>query len=98
MTENNQDPESIHRPWAAYGRIGTPIFRLPGFEGKPTLEGHLATDGLYADVNQPFQAKAWSCSTRTLTTSCLWPRQSLGLAGALVFGLDRECTTADVRC
>jgi hypothetical protein len=42
---------------AAYGRIGTPIFRLPDFEGKPTLEGHLATDGLYADDNQPFRGE-----------------------------------------
>ena len=42
---------------AAYGRIGTPIFRLPDFEGKPTLEGHLATGGLYADDNQPFRGE-----------------------------------------
>lgn len=41
----------------AYGRIGTPIFRLPDFEGKPTLEAHLMTDGLYADDNQPFHGE-----------------------------------------
>jgi hypothetical protein len=42
---------------AVHRRIGTPIFRLPDFEGKPTLEAHLATDGLYADVNQPFHGE-----------------------------------------
>jgi hypothetical protein len=39
---------------AAYGRVGTPIFRLPDFEGKPTLEAHLATEGLYADSHLAF--------------------------------------------
>jgi hypothetical protein len=42
---------------AAYGRIGTPISRPPDIEGKPTLEAHLATDGLYADANQPFRGE-----------------------------------------
>ena len=40
-----------------YGRIGTPIFRSPDFEGKPTLEAHLETDGLYVDANQPFSGE-----------------------------------------
>lgn len=38
----------------AFGRIGTPILRVCDFEGTPTLEGHLATDGLFADDNAPF--------------------------------------------
>ncbi|PZQ80609.1 MAG: hypothetical protein DI549_16585 [Ancylobacter novellus] len=41
----------------AYGRIGTPIFRSPDFEGMPTLEAHLTTDGLYSDENQPFHGE-----------------------------------------
>ena len=39
---------------AAYGTIGTPIFRPADFEGMPTLEGRLQTDGLYTDTHQPF--------------------------------------------
>ena len=41
----------------AYGRIGTPIFRAPDFEGKPSLEDFLTTDGLYSDPNRPFLGK-----------------------------------------
>ena len=39
---------------AAYGKIGAPIFRICEFEGKPTLEGHLTSDGLFADTHQVF--------------------------------------------
>lgn len=38
----------------AYGRIGTPVFRAPDFEGKPSFESNLTTDGLYRDSSQPF--------------------------------------------
>jgi hypothetical protein len=43
---------------ACFGRMGTPIFRLPDFEGKSTLEGHLTRDGLLVDTSQPFHSGA----------------------------------------
>ncbi len=62
---------------AAYGTIGTPIFRIADFEGKPTLEGRLTSDGLYTDNYQVFpglgsivlareqgQRKAWGLQAR----------------------------------
>ena len=39
---------------AAYGTVGAPVLRMPEFEGKPGLEGHLDKPGLYADDTQPF--------------------------------------------
>ena len=39
---------------AAFGRAGTPVMRRPEFEGKPSVEGYLATDGLYVDAGRPF--------------------------------------------
>jgi hypothetical protein len=41
---------------ASYGKIGTPIFRICEFEGKPTLEGYLTSDGLFSDPHQSFPA------------------------------------------
>ena len=38
----------------AYGRPGTPIFRIPEFAGAPSLEGHLETLGLFVDEAVPF--------------------------------------------
>ena len=38
----------------AYGRPGTPIFRIPEFAGAPSLEGHLDTLGLFVDETRPF--------------------------------------------
>ena len=38
----------------AYGRPGTPIFRLPEFAGANSLEGHLDTLGLFVDETRPF--------------------------------------------
>jgi hypothetical protein len=39
---------------AAYGTIGSPIFRITDLEGEPTLEGRLTSDGLYVDIHQVF--------------------------------------------
>ena len=41
---------------ASYGKIGTPIFRICEFEGKPTFEGHLTSDGLFTEPHQSFPA------------------------------------------
>lgn len=38
----------------AYGRFGTPIFRLPKFAGAKSLEGHLDRLGLFVDETHPF--------------------------------------------
>ena len=38
----------------AYGRCGTPIFRLPEFAGANSLEGHLDRLGLFVDKTRPF--------------------------------------------
>ena len=38
----------------AYGRPGTPIFRLPEFAGAQSLEGHLEKLGLFVDEKVPF--------------------------------------------
>ena len=38
----------------AYGRCGTPIFRLPDFAGANSLEGHLDRFGLFVDETRPF--------------------------------------------
>ena len=38
----------------AYGRPGTPIFRLPKFCGAGTLDGNLSEFGLLADPHMPF--------------------------------------------
>lgn len=38
----------------AYGRTGTPIFRLPKFAGAKSLEGHLDRLGLFVDETRPF--------------------------------------------
>ena len=38
----------------AYGCEGTPIFRLPEFAGKPSLEGYLNKPGLFVDETDPF--------------------------------------------
>ena len=38
----------------AYGRLGTPIFRLPEFAGAKSLEGHLDKFGLFVDETNPF--------------------------------------------
>ena len=38
----------------AYGCEGTPIFRLPEFAGKPSLEGHLRKPGLFVDETDRF--------------------------------------------
>ena len=38
----------------AYGRSGTPIFRLPKFAGAKSLEGHLDRLGLFVDDTRPF--------------------------------------------
>ncbi len=75
---------------AAYGTIGTPIFRIADFEGKPTLEGRLSTDGLYTDRNQRFpglglivlareqgERKAWglqACKCPSTNKLSLWNR------------------------
>lgn len=40
----------------AYGRCGTPIFRLPEFAGAKSLEGHLDRFGLFVDETRPFPA------------------------------------------
>jgi hypothetical protein len=39
---------------AAFGTAGAPVLRLPDFEGKPGVEGHLGCAGLYADAARPF--------------------------------------------
>ncbi len=39
---------------SAFGREGTPIFKHPDFEGKPSLEGHLARPGYLIDSTNPF--------------------------------------------
>lgn len=39
---------------AAFGTAGTPVLRIPEFEGKPSVEGHLDRPGLYADPQVPF--------------------------------------------
>ncbi len=39
---------------AAFGHVGAPVMRRPEFEGKPSVEGHLDTDGLYVDAGRPF--------------------------------------------
>lgn len=39
---------------AAFGRVGAPVMRSPEFEGKPSVEGYLDTDGLYVDAGRPF--------------------------------------------
>ena len=39
---------------AAFGTVGAPVLRLPDFEGKPNVEGHLGCAGLYADPFLPF--------------------------------------------
>ena len=38
----------------AYGRSGTPIFRVPNFAGAKSLEGHLDRLGLFVDDTCPF--------------------------------------------
>lgn len=38
----------------AFGTVGAPVLRLPDFEGKPNVEGHLGCAGLYADPALPF--------------------------------------------
>ena len=38
----------------AYGRSGTPIFRLPEFAGAKSLDGHLDRLGLFVDEMRPF--------------------------------------------
>ena len=38
----------------AYGRCGTPVFRLPDFSGASSLEGHLDRFGLFVDETRPF--------------------------------------------
>ena len=38
----------------AYGRRGTPIFRLPEFAGADSLDGYLDKDGLFVDESHPF--------------------------------------------
>lgn len=37
-----------------FGQTGGPIFRLPDFEGGPSLEGYLTTPGLYTDPTRDF--------------------------------------------
>ncbi len=39
---------------SCFGRIGTPIFRHPDFQGRPTLEGHLNAPGVFVDEGRPF--------------------------------------------
>lgn len=39
---------------ACFGTSGTPIFRHPDFEGKPSLEGHLQSPGLFVDATKSF--------------------------------------------
>ena len=60
---------------AAYGSAGTPVFRAPDFEGKPTLEGHLDVAGLYVNPGQPFPGEGLI----VLDTHC-GRRVSYGLA------------------
>lgn len=43
---------------ACFGTIGTPILRMPDFEGSPGLEGHLARDGLLVDQGVAFPGGA----------------------------------------
>ena len=38
----------------AFGRPGTPIFRMPDFAGARSLNGHLDKPGLFADEHRPF--------------------------------------------
>ena len=42
---------------ACFGAAGSPIFR-PTMAGHPTLEGHLASSGVFADATQPFPTGA----------------------------------------
>ena len=42
----------------AYGRCGTPIFRVPDFPGADSLEGHLDRFGLFVDETRPFSGPA----------------------------------------
>jgi hypothetical protein len=42
---------------ACFGTAGSPIFR-PAVEGHPTLEGHLTSPGLFADIALPFPTGA----------------------------------------
>ncbi|HIJ87427.1 MAG TPA: hypothetical protein HPP97_07020 [Desulfuromonadales bacterium] len=39
---------------ACFGTSGTPIFRHSDLEGKPTLEGHLQSPGMFADETKSF--------------------------------------------
>jgi hypothetical protein len=63
---------------ASYGKIGTPIFRICEFEGKPTLEGHLASDGLFTDPHRAF--RPWGLSRSTDIWNVGWPMASPPLA------------------
>ncbi len=42
---------------AAYGTVGAPVLRMPEFEGKPSVEGHLDAPGLYVDDTRIFPGK-----------------------------------------
>ena len=61
---------------AAYGTIGGPIFRVANFEGKPTLEGRLSTDGLYTDTNQRFPGLGMVVLTREQGERKAWGLQA----------------------
>jgi hypothetical protein len=59
---NHQNPTNCESGvlWhAAFGRLGTPIFRQPEFEGKPGLEGHLSAFGIFVDPGRRFPGLAF---------------------------------------
>lgn len=43
---------------ACFGQAGWPIFRMPDFEGKPSLEGYMSGNGLLSDQAVPFPSGA----------------------------------------
>lgn len=82
---------------AVYGTPGTPIFRHPDFEGKPSLEGHLTKPGYFVDVAQPFGG-----SGLIILTNSNDRRVAYGLAadGGLLNGWTKDQTNwaLDVIC
>ena len=75
----------------AYGTDGTPIFRLPDFAGKGSLEGHLVGSGLFVDEARPFPGPGMIVLDRGQEG-----RACLGLANDVLSG-DRDWSTDDTR-
>lgn len=48
---------------ACFAKIGTPISKVPDFEGAPTFDGHMSKHGLLVDEFIPFPSGAVIFST-----------------------------------